>query len=64
MDSRRNQLAILQSRALNFRSNIFGFPNAAGLDEQNLGLLDQRLALEWIRDNIGKLPLPILWTAL
>jgi carboxylesterase type B len=38
-----------------YRLNIFGQPNAAGLadDEQNLGLLDQRLALEWIRDNIA-----------
>lgn len=38
---------------LNYRLNIFGFPNAAGLDDQNLGILDQRLALEWVRDNIG-----------
>ncbi|KAL8748564.1 MAG: hypothetical protein Q9184_007216 [Pyrenodesmia sp. 2 TL-2023] len=36
---------------LNFRINVFGFsgaPNTA----QNVGLLDQRLAVEWIRDNI------------
>jgi acetylcholinesterase len=38
---------------VNFRSNIFGFPNAAHLSDQNLGLLDQRLALEWVRDNIA-----------
>lgn len=37
---------------INYRVNIMGFPNAAGLEEQNLGLLDQRAALEWIRDNI------------
>ncbi|KAF2096079.1 alpha/beta-hydrolase [Rhizodiscina lignyota] len=37
---------------INYRLNIMGFPNAAGLDNQNLGLLDQRLALEWVRDNI------------
>lgn len=37
---------------VNFRSNIFGFPNADGLTEQNLGLMDQRTALEWVRDNI------------
>lgn len=38
-----------------YRLNIFGFPNAAGLNpnELNLGLLDQRLALEWIRANIA-----------
>ncbi|PSN70828.1 para-nitrobenzyl esterase [Corynespora cassiicola Philippines] len=40
---------------INYRLNIFGFPNAAGLkdDEQNLGFLDQRLGLEWIRANIA-----------
>ncbi|QDS77736.1 hypothetical protein FKW77_004513 [Venturia effusa] len=39
---------------INYRVNIFGFPNAAGLNssELNLGLLDQRLGIEWIRDNI------------
>jgi carboxylesterase type B len=39
----------------NYRLSIFGFPNAAGLpeDQQNLGLLDQRLAVEWVRDNIA-----------
>ncbi|RMZ71844.1 para-nitrobenzyl esterase [Pyrenophora seminiperda CCB06] len=40
--------------AISYRVNIFGFPNAQSLadDEQNLGLLDQRLAVEWARDNI------------
>ncbi|KAF6831437.1 chlorogenic acid esterase precursor [Colletotrichum plurivorum] len=40
---------------INYRLGLFGFPNAAGLDpkEQNLGLLDQRLAVEWVRDNIA-----------
>lgn len=32
--------------------NIMGFPNAAGVHDQNLGLLDQRTSLEWVRDNI------------
>ncbi|KKY21055.1 putative para-nitrobenzyl esterase [Diplodia seriata] len=38
-----------------YRLNIFGFPNAAALDDdkQNLGLMDQRFAVEWIRDNIA-----------
>ena len=39
---------------VNFRSNIFGFPNALGLKDQNLGLLDQLLSLECVRENIAK----------
>ncbi|KAJ4290191.1 hypothetical protein N0V90_010406 [Kalmusia sp. IMI 367209] len=40
---------------INYRLNIFGFPNARGLADghQNLGILDQRAALEWVRDNIA-----------
>ncbi|KAL2852234.1 Alpha/Beta hydrolase protein [Aspergillus pseudodeflectus] len=39
----------------NYRLGIFGFPNAPSLkaDGQNLGLLDQRLAVEWVADNIA-----------
>lgn len=36
-----------------YRVNIFGFPNSPALKSQNLGLRDQRVALEWIRDNIA-----------
>ncbi|TKA22366.1 hypothetical protein B0A50_08185 [Salinomyces thailandicus] len=39
--------------SLNYRVNIFGFPNAAGLGEQNFGLLDQRAAVEWCKKNIA-----------
>ncbi|KAH8725670.1 Alpha/Beta hydrolase protein [Phaeosphaeriaceae sp. PMI808] len=41
---------------INYRLSILGFPNAAGLrpEEQNLGMLDHRLAVEWVRDNIAK----------
>jgi cholinesterase len=37
----------------NYRLNIFSSPNTAGLEDQNLGLLDQRAAVEWARDNIA-----------
>ncbi|KAL3471482.1 Alpha/Beta hydrolase protein [Aspergillus californicus] len=38
---------------MNYRVNVFGFPNAKGLEDQNVGLLDQRLAVEWVHDNIA-----------
>ncbi|PVH97349.1 carboxylesterase family protein [Periconia macrospinosa] len=39
----------------NYRMSLFGFPNTPGLppDGQNLGIRDQRAALEWVRDNIA-----------
>jgi len=37
----------------NYRVNIFGSPNAPGLEDQNVGLLDQRAAVEWAKANIA-----------
>ncbi|CAE6488162.1 unnamed protein product, partial [Rhizoctonia solani] len=42
--------------ALNYRTGIFGFPpgtESAKAGALNLGLKDQRLALEWVQKNIG-----------
>ena len=36
--------------SINYRVNIFGFPRAPFLPDSNLGLLDQRLGIEWTRD--------------
>ncbi|QDS74839.1 hypothetical protein FKW77_002875 [Venturia effusa] len=38
----------------NYRTNVFGFPNAPDLPagEANVGLLDQRKALQWVSSNI------------
>ncbi|KZL71621.1 para-nitrobenzyl esterase [Colletotrichum tofieldiae] len=38
----------------NYRLNVFGFPNSYQLPlrAQNLGFLDQRLALDWVQTNI------------
>ncbi|CAK7217679.1 hypothetical protein SBRCBS47491_003250 [Sporothrix bragantina] len=47
--SRRGDLIVV---TLNYRVNIFGFPNAAALQDQNLGILDQRMAVEWLYANI------------
>ncbi|KAG8777340.1 hypothetical protein FRC12_000429 [Ceratobasidium sp. 428] len=41
--------------SLNYRLSLFGFPHAKELQDkgqtQNLGLLDVRFAVEWMRDN-------------
>ena len=39
---------------INYRTTIFGFPSGApvSLFERNLGLSDQRLAVEWVYNNI------------
>ncbi|KAL4877073.1 Alpha/Beta hydrolase protein [Aspergillus karnatakaensis] len=39
--------------SINYRLNIFGFSGAPG-QPANVGLLDQRLALEWTRNNIER----------
>ncbi|KAF8859456.1 carboxylesteras-like protein [Acephala macrosclerotiorum] len=38
---------------MNYRLNVFGFPNAKGLEDLNPGLLDQRKVIEWVSDNIA-----------
>ncbi|RAK95854.1 carboxylesterase, type B [Aspergillus ibericus CBS 121593] len=40
--------------SIQYRLNIFGFPGARGLAEQNLGILDQRAAIEWLQKNIAQ----------
>lgn len=37
--------------SVNYRTNIFGFSGAPNIT-QNVGLLDQRMGVEWVRDNI------------
>ncbi|KAI6771474.1 hypothetical protein HG531_009099 [Fusarium graminearum] len=37
---------------MNYRVNVFGFPNAKDA-HQNAGLLDQRMVVEWVRDNVA-----------
>lgn len=41
--------------AINYRTNMFGFSGSPEIptDQQNAGLLDQRLALQWVQDNIA-----------
>ncbi|KAL0941190.1 carboxylesterase [Colletotrichum truncatum] len=39
--------------SMNYRLNVFGFPGNPAT-APNLGLLDIRLALEWVRDNVAK----------
>jgi cholinesterase len=45
--SRQNVIVV----AMNYRLSVMGFPGAPGLPDQNLGILDQRMAVEWVRNN-------------
>ena len=47
----RTQAHIVVS--IQYRLNIFGFPNAPGLQAQNLGYLDVRKGVEWVSENIA-----------
>jgi carboxylesterase type B len=50
----KNQDVVFVS--FNYRTNVFGFPTAQDLPtpSNNLGLLDQELALAWVQDNIAQ----------
>jgi hypothetical protein len=43
------------SQTSSYRLSVFGFPNspAIPIDQQNLGIRDQRAALEWLRENLA-----------
>ncbi|PYH89954.1 carboxylesterase, type B [Aspergillus ellipticus CBS 707.79] len=40
--------------SIQYRLNMFGFPASPALSENNLGILDQRAAVEWLYDNIAE----------
>jgi cholinesterase len=40
--------------SINYRLNIFGFPGAPEHEHFNLGMMDQRMAVQWVKDNIAK----------
>ncbi|KAF7324602.1 Carboxylic ester hydrolase [Mycena kentingensis (nom. inval.)] len=50
----KNQDVILVS--VNYRTNIFGFPGSSDLPlaGNNLGFMDQELAIAWVHDNIAQ----------
>ena len=50
----KNQDVVFVS--FNYRTNVFGFPTSREFSapNNNLGLLDQELALAWVQDNIAE----------
>jgi hypothetical protein len=50
----KNQDVVFVS--FNYRTNVFGFPKAPdiSISRNNLGFLDQNLALAWVQDNIAQ----------
>ncbi|POR39521.1 Carboxylic ester hydrolase [Tolypocladium paradoxum] len=56
LQSVKNGLPVIHV-AMNYRLGFFGFAQSDALKSEgseNAGLRDQRLALEWVRDNIGQ----------
>ncbi|KAF2198790.1 putative lipase [Delitschia confertaspora ATCC 74209] len=56
LESVKNGLPVI-SVAINYRLGLFGFAQSAALHDEgslNAGLRDQRLAIEWVRDNIAQ----------
>ncbi|KAK8859268.1 lipase [Apiospora arundinis] len=54
LESVENGLPVIHV-AINYRLGVFGFTQSRSLQEEkseNAGLRDQRLAIEWVRDNI------------
>ncbi|KAL2182096.1 Carboxylesterase [Thermothelomyces heterothallicus CBS 202.75] len=54
LESVRNGLPVIHV-AMNYRLGFFGFAQSGALESEgseNAGLRDQRLAIEWVRDNI------------
>ncbi|KAK2608375.1 hypothetical protein QQS21_003060 [Conoideocrella luteorostrata] len=55
LESVKNGLPVMHV-AMNYRMGFFGFAQSDALEKEgseNAGLRDQRLALEWVRDNIA-----------
>lgn len=46
-----NMLILSSICSIQYRLNIFGFPNSDGLERNNLAYEDQRAGVEWVRDN-------------
>ncbi len=54
MSFAKNQDVVFIS--FNYRTNVFGFPTSSEISapNNNLGFLDQELALTWVQDNIAQ----------
>lgn len=49
VSQQRNMIAV----TFNYRLNVFGFPTTPAAEHKNVGLLDQRAAVEWVAENIA-----------
>jgi carboxylesterase type B len=52
VESVNNGLPVIHV-SFNYRLGIFGFAKSAALSSQNAALRDQRMALDWVKENIA-----------